>query len=82
MAKRKTFDTCSFCGKSQEDGVHLIAGKNANICDSCVEVCNDVLKSRSQQLQSSSDFASFKLLTPKEMLHSPRLDGRKHENGL
>jgi len=34
---------CSFCGKSQHDVRKLIAGPDVFICDSCVELCDDVL---------------------------------------
>jgi hypothetical protein len=34
---------CSFCNKSQSEVRKLIAGSTSNICDECVEVCNDVL---------------------------------------
>ena len=35
---------CSFCGKTQEQVRKLIAGpKGAYICDSCVEICADII---------------------------------------
>jgi hypothetical protein len=37
---------CSFCGKSQEQVAHLIAGPGPAICDECVHLCNDVLAGR------------------------------------
>lgn len=30
---------CSFCGKSQHEVRHLIAGPTAFICDECVPLC-------------------------------------------
>jgi len=33
---------CSFCGRSQNDVISLIAGPNAFICDSCIERCTDI----------------------------------------
>ena len=34
---------CSFCNKSQGDVRKLIAGPSVNICDGCVEVCQDII---------------------------------------
>jgi hypothetical protein len=34
---------CSFCHKEQSDVRKLIAGPTVFICDSCVEVCNDII---------------------------------------
>lgn len=34
---------CSFCNKSQSDVKRLITGPHANICDECVELCEDIL---------------------------------------
>ena len=35
---------CSFCGKSEHVVRKLIAGKGVYICDSCVELCNEILQ--------------------------------------
>jgi ATP-dependent protease Clp ATPase subunit len=35
---------CSFCGKSQHEVRKLIAGPSVWICDSCVELCNDIIE--------------------------------------
>ncbi|MCR5834015.1 MAG: ATP-dependent Clp protease ATP-binding subunit ClpX [Selenomonadaceae bacterium] len=35
---------CSFCGKSEHAVRKLIAGKGVYICDSCVELCNEILQ--------------------------------------
>jgi hypothetical protein len=34
---------CSFCNKEQSDVRKLIAGPGVFICDSCVDVCNDII---------------------------------------
>jgi len=36
---------CSFCGKSQNDVRKLIAGPTVYICDECIELCNDIIRS-------------------------------------
>jgi hypothetical protein len=34
--------TCSFCGRPQDEVRRLIAGPGIYICDSCVELCNEI----------------------------------------
>lgn len=46
MARRQTPNdilTCSFCGKSSKDGLIVIPGPQANICENCVEICAVIL---------------------------------------
>ena len=38
---------CSFCGKEQAEVKKIIAGPNVFICDECVGICNQILKSDS-----------------------------------
>ncbi|MBR5134507.1 MAG: ATP-dependent protease ATP-binding subunit ClpX, partial [Clostridia bacterium] len=41
----KTEDVvCSFCGKSQNDVVQLIAGPGVYICNECVALCDEILR--------------------------------------
>ena len=35
---------CSFCGKSEHEVRKLIAGPRCNICDECVDLCNDIIR--------------------------------------
>ncbi len=34
---------CSFCNKSQDQVLKLIAGSGVYICDECIELCNEIL---------------------------------------
>ncbi len=34
---------CNFCGKSENETSHLIAGPNVFICDECARLCGEVL---------------------------------------
>lgn len=34
---------CSFCGKTHDEVNKLIAGPDVNICDDCVNLCNDIV---------------------------------------
>lgn len=36
--------SCSFCGKSQDDVLTLIAGPAAHICETCVVTCVGILE--------------------------------------
>jgi hypothetical protein len=35
---------CSFCQKDQDEVRKVIAGPSVNICDECVDLCNDILE--------------------------------------
>ena len=35
---------CSFCGKTRDQVRKLIAGPGVYICDDCVQVCDDILR--------------------------------------
>jgi hypothetical protein len=34
---------CSFCGKTQEQVVKIIAGPGVYICDECIDLCNEII---------------------------------------
>lgn len=55
---------CSFCGKSQHEVKKLIAGPSVFVCDECVELCNDIIREETQEVQEDSE---TKLPTPKEI---------------
>ncbi|MFO0457572.1 MAG: ClpX C4-type zinc finger protein, partial [Alphaproteobacteria bacterium] len=40
----KTTRYCSFCGKSEHEVRKLIAGPTVFICDECVELCVDIIR--------------------------------------
>jgi hypothetical protein len=47
---------CSFCNKSQDDVLKLIAGPSVYICDECVEVCGDIIaRERAQSTVNVTD---------------------------
>ena len=56
---------CSFCDKSEHVVRKLIAGKGVYICDSCVELCNEILQ---RDLAEDDDLSTTdKLPKPKEI---------------
>jgi ClpX C4-type zinc finger len=40
---------CSFCGKSQHEVKHLIAGPRVFICDECVDLCEDIIEQEEKE---------------------------------
>jgi len=41
---------CSFCGKQITDGTRVIKGRDANICEDCVKVCNYIIESEKREV--------------------------------
>ena len=68
----KTDDViCSFCGKTQDEVVQLIAGPGVFICNECVELCEKILESeqisvRAKQRDKADDVPPY-LPTPREI---------------
>ena len=62
----KSKHCCSFCGKGQDEVERLIAGKNAYICESCVELCAEIMENGFSR-KASNDDKKRKLPTPMEM---------------
>ena len=60
---------CSFCDKSEHAVRKLIAGKGVYICDSCVELCNEILQ---KDMDDEGEFivGTDKLPKPKEICAS------------
>ncbi|MBQ3451772.1 MAG: ATP-dependent Clp protease ATP-binding subunit ClpX [Selenomonadaceae bacterium] len=62
---------CSFCGKSEHVVRKLIAGTGVYICDSCVELCNEILRNDTDE-EDGFVVGTDKLPKPKEICN--RLD--------
>ena len=56
---------CSFCGKSEHSVRKLIAGTGVYICDSCVELCNEILQREAEE--DDEIVGTDKLPKPKEI---------------
>lgn len=46
--RRKRNPQCSFCGKYQSEGVRLITGPRAKICNECVQLCYEIIHDRAK----------------------------------
>ena len=65
---------CSFCGKKQEENIHLIAGTQANICSNCINNCKIMIDkkindSMNNQQEKYIETIKKNLLSPKELHH-------------
>lgn len=58
---------CSFCGQSEHIVRKLIAGNGVYICDSCVELCNEILQKDMDDEDDDFIVGTDKLPKPKEI---------------
>lgn len=58
---------CSFCGKAADDVQKLIAGPGVFICNECVQLCTDILRTQPAGRTSSVPWAET--LSDEELLH-------------
>jgi len=64
---------CSFCGKTQDQVLKLIAGPGIYICDECVHLCNEILLDEGvsqdylDEEKEKESLESAKLASPKEI---------------
>lgn len=64
---------CSFCGKTQEEVVRLVAGPSVFICDECIEVCAEILDDdeimprAKKSSKAKKEQRDFKLPKPAEL---------------
>jgi ATP-dependent Clp protease ATP-binding subunit ClpX len=67
---KPTYLRCSFCGKNQDEVKKLIAGPTVYICNECINLCNNILKSEEKEGQAShhlKNSAKLVVLKPKEI---------------
>lgn len=72
MANESKRPTCSFCGKDEGDGVQLIAGRNAYICNECVDLCTTIISRETKEEPSqkgldSAEVERFNSLCPSQI---------------
>ena len=59
---------CSFCGKPQDQVEKMISGPGVYICDSCVELCMDIVEGIPTQQKAIAQKPAKKLPKPKDCL--------------
>lgn len=63
MAKK--IDTCSFCGRSKNEVGLMITGDGVNICDSCVNAAEEIVKENSKSAKNGKfNLEKHELPTP------------------
>ncbi len=55
IKETKTTRYCSFCGKSEHEVRKLIAGPTVFICDECVELCMDIIRTADKTIVEHED---------------------------
>lgn len=56
-------NSCSFCGRAEEETKYLIKGINGNICDECIAMCSTILEADHKK----AELDNFVLPTPREI---------------
>lgn len=64
MARTKTADHCSFCGRGKSEVIMLIRGHEANICEACVEQAQEIIQSELKHSKKNFKFELPKMLKP------------------
>jgi len=57
---------CSFCGKSQEEVKHLVAGPGVFICNECIDLCNQIMEEEFKE-PASARLEMGDMPTPQQM---------------
>ena len=39
---------CSFCGRTEDDGISIVEGAEASICSECIDICSDTFMSMNE----------------------------------
>lgn len=63
---KKNEPICSFCGKGESEVYKLILGPHANICDECIDACDELIEEEGERLEDSN-FGDINILSPKEI---------------
>jgi len=68
MAKSTKLTFCSFCGKSQNEVIKIIAGPaGVHICDACVTVCKTIIDREIKENEESDIRPAFQSKTPAQI---------------
>jgi ATP-dependent Clp protease ATP-binding subunit ClpX len=66
MARPANLTMCSFCGKSHAEVRKLIAGPGVYICDSCINVCKNILDKETKD-ETRRSTAEVQLIKPADI---------------
>lgn len=65
---------CSFCGKSQDEVMKMIAGPNVFICDECIDVCCSIIEEDNHFARQAADALDVNKVLPKPQEIKQQLD--------
>jgi ATP-dependent Clp protease ATP-binding subunit ClpX len=66
MARSTNLTMCSFCGKSHSEVKKLIAGPGVYICDSCIQVCKEIIEKEIEE-EPAAPAPELKVPKPQEI---------------
>ncbi len=66
MARPNNLTMCSFCGKSHAEVKKLIAGPGVYICDSCINICKNILDKELTDIEPANS-SQPRMLKPAEI---------------
>ena len=52
---------CSFCKKHAEEVAHLLAGPHVHICNSCVDLCREILQTKHSEYQPLNEVQEIQI---------------------
>ena len=69
MAKNDTPKSvkCSFCGKTQESVIKIVAGPGVYICNECISLCNEILESEKYEDETYTLAGLEEIPNPKQI---------------
>lgn len=67
MKKFNSNYRCSFCGKSKDEALILVAGIDGHICETCVEQAQDIIDEELNSTRSSYDIFLPDTITPRDI---------------
>jgi len=59
MSSENKINHCSFCGNHKDNVKKLIVGDTSAICNSCLDLCNQLLDDSSNEVKSSSEKQTY-----------------------
>lgn len=65
MVTRDNTVTCSFCGKRRDMVKGLVTGPGVNICDACLDLCNNLLDKGDEPVEPAKPDVRPSLVVPK-----------------
>jgi ATP-dependent Clp protease ATP-binding subunit ClpX len=59
MTESRNLQECSFCGKAKNTVKKLIVGDGVAICDNCIDLCSDLIKEETGELETNAESSLY-----------------------